>query len=66
MVLFLIIESKLCFVTMNFRVLLMLHVADHFILIELQFTTDGCLTNLYADDSILYASGNNILEVQQK
>ena len=32
----------------------------------LQFTTDGCLTNLYADDSMLYASGNNILEVQQK
>ena len=31
-----------------------------------QFTTDGCLTNLYADDSMIYASGDNILEVQQK
>ena len=31
-----------------------------------QFTTDGCLTNLYADDSIIYASGDNILQVQQK
>ena len=31
-----------------------------------QFTTDGCLTNLYADDSMIYASGDNILQVQQK
>ena len=31
-----------------------------------QFTTDGCLTNPYADDSMIYASGDNILEVQQK
>ena len=31
-----------------------------------QFTTDGCLTNLYADDSIIYASGDKILQVQQK
>ena len=26
----------------------------------------GCLTNLYADNSMIYASGDNILEVQQK
>ena len=31
-----------------------------------QFPTDGCLTNLYADDSMIYASGDNILQVQQK
>ena len=31
-----------------------------------QFTTDGCLTNLYTDDSMIYASGDNFLEVQQK
>ena len=31
-----------------------------------QFTTDGCLTNLYADDSMINASGDNILQVQQK
>ena len=31
-----------------------------------QFTTDGCLTNLYADDSMIHASGDNILQVQQK
>ena len=31
-----------------------------------QFTSDGCLTNLYADDSMIYASGDNILQVQQK
>ena len=31
-----------------------------------QFTTDGCLTNLYADDSMIYASGDNILQVQQQ
>ena len=62
---------------MNFRVLLMLHVAyhrglflDHFYFyISLindisQFTTDGCLTNLY--DSMIYASGDNVLQVQQK
>ena len=29
-----------------------------------QFTTDGCY--LYADDSMIYASGDNILQVQQK
>ena len=31
-----------------------------------QFTTDGCLTNLYADDSMIYASRDNIPEVKQK
>ena len=31
-----------------------------------QFTTDGCLTNLYADDSMIYASGDTIPEVKQK
>ena len=31
-----------------------------------QFTTDGCLTNLYADDSIIYASRDKITEVKQK
>ena len=31
-----------------------------------QFTTDGCLTNLYADDSMIYTSGDNIPEVKQK
>ena len=31
-----------------------------------QFTTDGCLTNLYADDSMIYGSGDNIPEVKQK
>ena len=31
-----------------------------------QFTTDGCLTNLYADDSMIYASGDIIPEVKQK
>ena len=31
-----------------------------------QFTTDGCLTNLCADDSMIYASGDDILQVQQK
>ena len=63
---------------MNFRVLLMLHVAyhrglslDHFLFLLFineisQFTTDGCLTNLYADDSMIHASGDNILQVQQK
>ena len=32
----------------------------------LQFTTDRWLTNLYVDDSIIYASGDNIPEVKQK
>ena len=27
-----------------------------------QVTTDGCLTNLYADDSMIYASGDNIIK----
>ena len=31
-----------------------------------QFTTDWCLTNVYADDSMIYASGDNIHEVKQK
>ena len=31
-----------------------------------QFTTDGCLTNLYADDLMIYASGDDIFELQQK
>ena len=31
-----------------------------------QFTTDGCLTNLYADDSMIYASGYTIPEVNEK
>ena len=31
-----------------------------------QFRTDGCLTNVFADDSMIYASGDNTLEVQQK
>ena len=26
----------------------------------------GVLTNVYADDSLIYASGDNILEVKQK
>ena len=63
---------------MKFRVLLILHVAYHrgsvlgpfllFLFINdiSQFTTDGCLRNLYADDSMIYASGDNILQVQQK
>ena len=63
---------------MYFRVLLMLHVAYHrgsvlgpfLFLLSIndtsQFTTDGCLTNLYADDSMIYASGDDILQVQPK
>ena len=31
-----------------------------------QFTTDGCLTNQYADDTMIYLSVDNIHEVQQK
>ena len=31
-----------------------------------QYTAVGCLTNLYADDAMIYAPGDNILEVQQK
>ena len=31
-----------------------------------QFTTDGCLTNLYTDVSMIYASGDNILQVEEK
>ena len=30
-----------------------------------QFTTDVCLTNVYADGSMIYASGDNIPEVKQ-
>ena len=31
-----------------------------------QFATDGCLTNLYADDFMVYAPGDNIPELKQK
>ena len=31
-----------------------------------QFATDGCLANLYADDSMVYAPGDNIPELKQK
>ena len=37
-----------------------------FIIDMSQFTTDGCLTNLYADGSMIHASGDNISEVKQK
>ena len=30
------------------------------------FTTDGCVTNLFADDAMIYASRDNVSEVQQK
>ena len=30
------------------------------------FTTDGCVTNLFADDAMIYASGDSVSEVQLK
>ena len=30
------------------------------------FTTDGCVTNLFADDAMIYASGDSVSEVQRK
>ena len=30
------------------------------------FTTDGCVTNLFADDVIIYASGDSVNEVRLK
>ena len=30
------------------------------------FTTDGCVTNLFADDTMIYASGDSVSEVQRK
>ena len=30
------------------------------------FTTDGCATNLFADDAMIYASGDSVSEVQLK
>ena len=30
------------------------------------FTTDGCVTNVFADDAMIYASGDSVSEVQQK
>ena len=30
------------------------------------FTTDGCVTNLFADDGMIYASGDSVSEVQLK
>ena len=29
-------------------------------------TTDGCVTNLFADDAMIYASGDSVSEVQRK
>ena len=30
------------------------------------FTTDGCVTNLFADDAMIYASGDSVNEVKLK
>ena len=30
------------------------------------FTTDGCVTNLFADDAMIYTSGDSVSEVQLK
>ena len=30
------------------------------------FATNGCLLNMYADDAIIYTSGDNIVEVRTK
>ena len=30
------------------------------------FTTDGCVTNLFADDAMIYASGDSVSEVQRE
>ena len=32
----------------------------------MNFTTDGCVTNLLADDVLIYASGDNASQVQRK
>ena len=32
----------------------------------LNFTTDGCVTNLFADDANIYSSGDSVSEGQQK